>query len=167
MTERPEKSVIRPSTLFVSPFLRVPAPFLAGFSLAVRLVLAAIFILAGVLKLKDPSAFAHAIAQYNLVPEGVIPLLAIGLPVVELLAGVGLLFDLKGGLAATSGLMLFFIIVLGYAILHDLDIDCGCFTLEELQERTTVKQAFYRDLVMLAAIAFLYWWRRIRYKYTP
>jgi uncharacterized membrane protein YphA (DoxX/SURF4 family) len=133
----------------------------------VRLGLAAIFILSGLLKLKDPGAFAHAIAQYDLVPGGVIPLLAIGLPVVEILAGVGLLFDLKGSLTVISGLMLFFIIILGYAILHDLDIDCGCFTLEELQEKTTVKQAFHRDLIMLAAIAFLYWWRRMREKYTP
>lgn len=166
MTERPEKSVVRPSALIISPFLKVPPPFLAGLSLMVRLGLAAIFILAGLLKLKDPGAFAHAIAQYELAPEGVIPLLAIGLPVVELIAGVALLFDMKGSLSVTAALMLLFIIVLGYAVLNDLDIDCGCFTLEEMQEKTTAKQAFYRDLVMLGAIAFLYWGRRVREKCT-
>lgn len=159
MTEHPNKSSFHPSASTLS---RIPAPWLAGFSLVVRLGLAAVFILAGVLKLKDPGAFAQAIGQYDLVPEGIIPLLALGLPVVELLAGVGLLFDLKGSLAVIAGLLLLFTIVLGYAILNDLDIDCGCFTLEELQMKTTVREAFYRDLVLLAGIAFLYWRRRIR-----
>jgi uncharacterized membrane protein YphA (DoxX/SURF4 family) len=162
MTEREEKTVIRSSAIQVFLTQRLPAALLAELYRALRLGLAAIFILAGFLKLRDPGAFAHAIAQYDLVPNGAIPVLAIGLPAVELLAGLGLMLDLKGSLTVIAGLMLFFVGVLGYAILNDLDIECGCFTLEELRERTTVKQAFYRDLIMLAAIAFLYRWRRIR-----
>ncbi len=167
MTKREEKAVIRLSAASVSHPRGLPASLVAGLYHVVRLGLAAIFILAGFLKLRDPGAFAHAIAQYDLVPDGVIPILAVGLPIGELLAGVGLMLDLKGSLAVVSGLMLLFIGVLGYAILNDLDIDCGCFTLEELHEKTTVRQAFYRDLVMLAAIAFLYWWRRFRLKVHP
>ena len=57
-----------------------------------RLALACIFIYAGVIKLLDPRAFAHAIAQYDLVPEGLLPLVAVGLPALELLAGLGLIW---------------------------------------------------------------------------
>jgi len=164
MTERKEKTE-NPSSAIQTFFnQRLPAALLAGLYHALRLGLAVIFILAGLLKLRDPGAFAHAIAQYDLVPIGVIPVLAIGLPAVELLAGLGLMLDLKGSLAVIAGLMLFFVGVLGYAIVNDLDIDCGCFTLEELRERTTVKQAFFRDLIMLAAIALLHQWRRLRLK---
>ena len=68
-----------------------------------RLTLAGVFIYAGFIKLLDPRAFAHAIAQYDLVPEALLPLVAIGLPALELLAGLGLIW--KSG--AVSPLSLF------------------------------------------------------------
>ena len=49
-----------------------------------RLGLAGIFIYAGLIKLLDPRAFAHAIAQYDMIPEALLPLVAVGLPVLEL-----------------------------------------------------------------------------------
>lgn len=166
MARREEKIALSSSAAPFSDPRKLSASLRAGLYQIVRLSLALIFIAAGVLKLRDPGAFAHAIAQYDLVPERVIPILAIGLPAVELLAGLGLALDLKGSLAAISGLMALFVGVLGYAQLMDLDIDCGCFTLEELQERTTVRQALYRDLAMLGAIACLYRWRRSRMNHT-
>jgi len=39
-----------------------------------RLGLAGIFIYAGFIKLLDPRAFAHVIAQYDLIPEALLPL---------------------------------------------------------------------------------------------
>ena len=101
-----------------------------------RLGLACIFIYAGFIKLLDPRAFAHAIAQYDFIPETLLPLVAVGLPVLELLAGAGLCFEVRGSLTLMALLLLIFLVILGYAIWQNLDIDCGCFTLNELARPT-------------------------------
>jgi uncharacterized membrane protein YphA (DoxX/SURF4 family) len=127
-----------------------------------RLGLAGIFIYAGLIKLLDPRAFAHAIAQYDLIPETLLPLVAVGLPALELLAGLGLCFEVRGSLAIITLLLLIFLVVLGYAVWNHLDIDCGCFTADELDAQQGVKTAFWRDLIMMGAALFLYWRRRSR-----
>ena len=127
-----------------------------------RLGLACIFIYAGFIKLLDPRAFAHAIAQYDLIPEGLLPLVAVGLPALELLAGLGLIFEVRGSLTIIAILLLIFLVILGYAVWHNLDIDCGCFTADELDAQHSVKTAFWRDLIMIGATLFLYWRRRSR-----
>jgi uncharacterized membrane protein YphA (DoxX/SURF4 family) len=130
-----------------------------------RLGLACIFMYAGFIKLLDPRAFAHAIAQYDLIFEGLLPLVAVGLPALELLAGVGLIFEVRGSLTLIAFLLLIFLVILGYAVWHNLDIDCGCLTLDELDAQHGVKTAFWRDLIMIGATLFLYWRRRSRAPY--
>jgi uncharacterized membrane protein YphA (DoxX/SURF4 family) len=127
-----------------------------------RLGLASIFIYAGFVKLLNSKAFAHALAQFQLIPDGFLPAVTIGLPAAELLAGLGLIFDRRISLTIILSMLIGFIMILGYAILNDLDIDCGCFTLDELTERTSVKGAIFRDLFMVAAVFFLFWCRRFR-----
>lgn len=129
---------------------------------SLRLSLACIFIYAGFIKLLDPRAFAHAMAQYDLIPEGLLPLVAVGLPALELLAGLGLIFEVRGSLTLMAILLLIFLVVLGYAVWQNLDIDCGCFTLDELDAADHVSTAFWRDLMMIAATLYLYWRRRSR-----
>jgi hypothetical protein len=137
----------------------------AGFSTFLphflRWGLALLFIFAGAVKLRDPRAFAQAISQYGLVPDGLVPVLALGLPVVEVLAGLGLLINARGSLGAILVMLLGFIGVLGYAITYDLDVDCGCFTMAELAARGSIKAAFFQDLGFLAAALFLRWRRRV------
>ncbi len=127
-----------------------------------RLALAGIFIYAGGVKLLDPKAFAHAIAQYDLVPDGVLPLVAIGLPALELVAGLGLILEIRGSLNIIFVLLLIFLVILGYAVWQNLDIDCGCFTADELDAQHNVRTAFWRDLMMIGATLFLCWQRRSR-----
>ena len=132
-----------------------------------RLGLACIFIYAGFIKLLDPRAFAHTIAQYDLIPDGLLPLVAVGLPALELLAGVGLSFEVRGSLAIITILLLIFLAILGYAVWHNLDIDCGCFTADELYVQHRVKIVFRRDLIMMGATLFLYWRWRSRAPVVP
>jgi uncharacterized membrane protein YphA (DoxX/SURF4 family) len=127
-----------------------------------RLGLAAIFIYAGLLKLLNPRVFAHALAQYELLPDALLPLVALGLPAAEVLAGLGLVLDLRFSLLAIQGMLLLFLLVLGYAIFRGLDIDCGCFTMDELAERSSVQAAFFRDVVMMGGVFFLLWARQFR-----
>lgn len=129
----------------------------------VRMALAALFIYAGVIKLLDPKAFAAIISAYDLVPEALLPLAAIGLPLFETIAGVALLADRPWGLHLTTGLLVLFVFVLGYGILGELDVDCGCFGAEEADKRAALRAAFYRDLLLIFVVApYLYLSRRIR-----
>jgi uncharacterized membrane protein YphA (DoxX/SURF4 family) len=129
----------------------------------VRISLAVMFIYAGVTKLFDPKSFARVISAYDIVPEILLPVFAIGLPVIETVAGIGLLLDTRGALAVISSLMAMFIIVLGYGVLQNLNIDCGCFGAEELSKQASLKNAFLRDLVLGGAvIPYLYFSRYLR-----
>ena len=122
----------------------------------IRWGLALVFLYAGTVKLMDPKAFARSISQYDLAPDFLLPVLAIGLPIVEILGAVGLIFKVRGSLSLIFGLLLFFVTVLWYGLLKDLRIDCGCFSPEELQAQAGLWQAFYRDLMLIGAAIYLY-----------
>ena len=142
--------------------LRHGGTLLRRLYLFVRVVMALMFIYAGSLKLVDPKAFARVISHYDILPEFLLPVVAIGLPAVEVLAGLALIFDLPTGLYGITGLLLLFVAVLGYGVLNELDIDCGCFGPEELANRAGLANAFYRDLALVGAVAYLHWYRHIR-----
>jgi hypothetical protein len=127
----------------------------------IRIALACLFIYGGVVKLFAPKAFAATISTYNLVPEMFLPVVAIGLPLIETVAGLGLIFNKSWGLHLITGLLVLFVFVLGYAVLGDLNVDCGCFSTEELDSQSGLRMAFYRDLILLGLVApYLYLSRR-------
>lgn len=129
----------------------------------VRLALAALFIYGGVTKLFDPKAFAAVISAYDIVPEALLPVVAIGLPLLEAAAGLALIFDRPWGLYIITGLLVMFILVLGYGVVLKLDVDCGCFGTEELNRQAGLKTAFYRDLFILGLVVpYLLLARRFR-----
>ena len=106
--------------------------------------------------------FAVLIGAYGIVPEGLLMPLAILLPLLEVVAGAGILFAIRGSLATIAGLLVVFMAVLGYGIWMGLDVDCGCFGPEDPEAKAFhgLKGAFSRDLAMLAAAGFIYSWRR-------
>jgi len=130
----------------------------------IRCLLAAVFLWAGFRKLADPVVFAVLIDAYGLIPESWVMPLAVLLPLFEVAAGLGLLFDLRGSLAAIAALLLLFIAILAYGIHLGLDIDCGCFAPEDPEAKAYhgLQTALYRDLVMVIAIGYLYVWRRLQ-----
>jgi uncharacterized membrane protein YphA (DoxX/SURF4 family) len=130
------------------------------FYLMARCAVSVLFIYAGAVKLGDPRAFARTISGYGLLPEELLVPVAIGLPAVELIAGVGLLFNLKRSLSAVFGLVFIFLAVLGYAIVSDLNVDCGCFSKTELDARNSLRRAFYRDIGLMLTLAYLFFWER-------
>jgi len=131
--------------------------------LIIRIALAGLFIYGGVTKLFDPKAFAATISAYDLVPETFLPVVAIGLPLIETIAGAALIFDRPWGLHLITGLLALFVFVLGYGILGDLNVDCGCFGVEDLDKQAGLREAFYRDLVLIGIVApYLYLSRRVR-----
>ena len=129
----------------------------------IRWGLGAVFIYAGALKIVEPEVFAVLIGAYGLLPEFLLLPAAVFLASFEIVAGFGLLFDLRGSLAAVTGMLLLFIVVLSYGIWMGLDVDCGCFGPgdPEAEAFHGLRTSLYRDLVMLGGVVFIYGWRRL------
>jgi uncharacterized membrane protein YphA (DoxX/SURF4 family) len=129
----------------------------------IRIGLAALFIYGGIIKLIDPRAFARTISAYDLVPEMLLPIVAVGLPIIETMAGLSLLLDIRGSLAVIASLLGMFILVLGYGISLNLNVDCGCFGADDLNKQAGLVQAFWRDLVLGGLVVpYLYLSRLVR-----
>jgi uncharacterized membrane protein YphA (DoxX/SURF4 family) len=129
-----------------------------------RWTLGAIFIYAGSTKLLEPKIFAVLVEAYGLIPEGLLMPMAMGLPLLEVIAGVGLLFDIRGSLALITGLLVLFMVILGYGIWMGLDVDCGCFGPEDVEAEAFhgLRLSLIRDLLMMTGVFFIYGWRRYR-----
>ena len=129
-----------------------------------RWILGGVFIYSGGTKLMAPQTFATLIEAYGLLPDGLLMPTALILAATELVAGAGLLADIRGSLATIAALLILFVGILGYGIGMGLDVDCGCFGPGDAEADAFhgLRAALYRDLVMLAAVAFLYGCRRYR-----
>jgi uncharacterized membrane protein YphA (DoxX/SURF4 family) len=103
-----------------------------------RIFIAGLFLYAGVTKLADMAGFAQTIAAYRILPDPLVPCAAMGLPVVEILAGGGALFNRRWAILGLTGIMILFLGVLSYGVAMGLNIDCGCFGTEA---NTAPKQA--------------------------
>jgi hypothetical protein len=123
-----------------------------------------IFIYAGSVKLLEPETFAVLIEAYGIVPQSLLMPLAVVLPALEVAGGIGLLCEIEGSLAGITGLLVLFIIILGYGIRMGLDVDCGCFGPDDPEAKAFhgLRVSLYRDLAMLAGIGFMFVWRRYR-----
>jgi uncharacterized membrane protein YphA (DoxX/SURF4 family) len=124
-------------------------------ALIMRFFIGAVFVYAGILKLLDPSAFAWNIYQYGLVPRSAIAVMAVGLPILEVLAGIGFIFNIRGSLLAIAGMLVLFLFVLGYAMINGLNVDCGCFSVGEPGPEG-LRNAFIRDILMMAGVGFVH-----------
>ncbi len=94
-----------------------------------RLIVGAVFIYASYYKIIDPGQFAKSIWFYHMVPGYVINLMALMLPWLELLCGIGLILGIfyRGSVVWTTLMMAVFIVALSSTIYRGLSIDCGCF----------------------------------------
>jgi len=126
-----------------------------------RFVLGGLFIYAALRKLVDINSLAVTIEIYEILPEALVMPVAWAIPLIELIAGFGLILNLKGSLA-THGLMLaMFSGVLGYGIYMGLDIDCGCFgpVDPDLGSFGALKQSLIRNITLLSSVLYIYLWR--------
>jgi len=125
-----------------------------------RWSLSVVFLYSGILKLMDPKSFAVVIEAYGLIPEAFLMPVAVILPVLEFIAAVGLIWDIRWSLETITGLLILFIMILGYGIYMGLDVDCGCFGPDDPEQTFSgLQMALYRDIIMMAGVIFLYAFR--------
>lgn len=97
--------------------------------LIARLALGGVLLVAGALKVGDPTGSIQSVVAYRLFDYHIAELIGLMLPVVEIALGALLVVGLLtrwGGLAG-AGLMLVFIAGIASAWARGLSIDCGCF----------------------------------------
>lgn len=94
-----------------------------------RIILASVFIIAGIEKVSDVVSFASIIKNYNFFPLMSVNFIAITLPWIELINGILLLYGYKKReISILFAIILgFFILLIFISILRGLDINCGCF----------------------------------------
>ncbi len=136
----------------------------------VRLALAAVFLVAGVMKIWDfklghsaTPDFTVAIQSYHLLPfPELSALLAIYLPWLEVVAALALFVRrlALGATAAVLGMSAVFLAAVTSAWWRGLEIACGCFGKEDAM--TDYPTLILRDLALLAACSLLFVaeWRR-------
>ncbi|MDM7914273.1 MAG: MauE/DoxX family redox-associated membrane protein [Candidatus Eisenbacteria bacterium] len=94
-----------------------------------RLGLAGVYLFAAIPKIADPWSFSRAIFNFRILPQSLVPAVALWLPPLELLAALAILIGIfrRGGLAWLTALSAAFAIAIVSAMARGLDIDCGCF----------------------------------------
>ncbi len=125
--------------------------------LFLRLLIGAIFIYAGMLKIRTPQAFADSIHTFEILPPSLINLLALGLPPFEIISGMLFILGWQKRLISFSLLVLsgLFILALLQGLIRDLPIDCGCFG----NQPPSVWKNFSvlgRDILLFLALSFIY-----------
>jgi len=103
--------------------------------LVLRLLIGGVFVWASMEKIRGPQAFADSIATFQVLPNPMINLLALGLPLFEMITGIFLVAGWllpagwKKQAAAFSILILTVVFALAFsqAMARGLKVDCGCF----------------------------------------
>jgi putative oxidoreductase len=134
-----------------------------------KLILGAVFMMAAVPKIMDPSGFALDISHYDTFPKFSINIIAITLPWIEGLIALSLILSVLdgGGVILVNLFMAAFLVLLGQAWMRGLDIDCGCFGKSGAGE--AVSKAFIRDIFFIfwSVILFFYMRRGDKEKQVP
>lgn len=118
-------------------------------------LVAGIFIYAGILKILDPSQFLIDIQNYHILPYQIAVVLALYLPWLEILCGISIFIHQfnRGALVILFGLMIIFMVALTSAWLRGIDISCGCFG--KAVHKTSFLHVILRDAGILIVIGIL------------
>jgi len=96
----------------------------------VRWILGGVFIYASYDKILHPAAFSEIIYNYQILPDGLINLTALVLPMLELIMGIFFWvgFWMPGTVMLSNTLLVSYTGILTFNLIRGLDINCGCFS---------------------------------------
>ena len=128
-----------------------------------RLIVGGLFVLAGLPKILYPAQFSEVIAAYMIVPESLIPFVAVTLPWLELLCGSMLILNVyvQSNALVIIGILIVFALVVANNLFKGMVHDCGCFALpggwfgtgDVISLSTVIRDLF---LIVLVLPALLY-----------
>jgi uncharacterized membrane protein YphA (DoxX/SURF4 family) len=116
--------------------------------LAARWILGLTFIYASFHKILSPEDFAKIVYGYDLFPHVLINLIAIMVPLLELVAGLALLigFYTRSAAIIINVMLLAFVAALTINIIRGHEFDCGCFAVGQNGYSSTPKMTLVRDI---------------------
>lgn len=132
--------------------------------LAARWILGVVFIYAGFQKIMAPEAFAKIIYGYDLSPLFMINIIAIVLPMIEVLAGATLMMGIwpKSAALVLNLLLTGFMILISINLIRDYQFDCGCLSTDLSGEKTSPESLLFRDFILLAMGVHVFLFPRTR-----
>ncbi|MDQ8196150.1 MauE/DoxX family redox-associated membrane protein [Coraliomargarita sp. SDUM461004] len=121
--------------------------------LLARLAIVAAFLMAALPKIQDPVAFTNSIQGFRVVSYDLATWIAIGLPWLELIAGFGLLIPQirRASAIIITILLITFIGLHASAWIRGLDINCGCFGVNEAHSAPNYLWLVLRNIGLLTA----------------
>ncbi len=127
----------------------------------IRIILGAIFIISGLLKIQDPLLFYGDILSFGIIAGQPALLAAYFIPWLEVVCGAALVFRWRysSTLILYFSLIVVFSLLLLSALLRGVELNCGCFG---AGEATNIPLALGRNGLLLAGLAFLGWQERLR-----
>jgi uncharacterized membrane protein YphA (DoxX/SURF4 family) len=146
---------------FITKF--TSAKYQPWLTLAFRLILGGVLLVAGALKVSDPYSSATSVRAYQILPVDLANFLGFVLPFAEVVIGIFLIVGLWVRLNAIAGgaLMVMFIIAIGQAWIRGISLDCGCFGKGGLLETDELPVWNYtieiaRDIVLAVFAFYIY-----------
>lgn len=142
-----------------------------------RLLVGGLFVFSGLIKINDPvgtaikleeyfDVFSNDIASFFYLFKPYALPLAVFLVVAEVVLGVMLLIGvrLKETVWALASMILFFTFLTFYSAYFNKVTDCGCFG-DAI--KLTPWESFYKDIILLVLISFLFFYRKDLPQKTP
>ena len=125
-------------------------------SIAIRMLLGAIFLYASWSKILDPSSFSQALWNYKLFPLVAISPLSHFVPWLEAVIGLALISGIgrKGAALLAAGLLLCFMLAISIDLVRGISISCGCFSSSEAP-RSHEQGIWLMKLDLLRDLSFL------------
>lgn len=125
--------------------------------LILRVLIGAVFVVAGFSKAGHAELFAAQIAGFRLLPQIVIAPMALALPYLEMLLGGYLIVGLftRASAWVAVALLALFDLAIASAVVRGLTISCGCFGPNDTTVTSWAEVARDAVLVVLAAIVAL------------
>ena len=121
----------------------------------IRWALGGVFIYAGVMKVHGATSFAASIARFQIIPESLINIIALGLPPSEILYGILLLIGpwKRQAALAVAVLCALFLAGLISAAVRGIAIECSCFGSAVAEP---LWRLIVRDVLLFAAATATY-----------
>ena len=120
-------------------------------TLIARLMVAGVFVMAALPKIKDPVAFSASVNAFHVIGPVLSNWVALVLPWLELTIGMGILLPQirRSSGILMAGLLLVFITLHASAWARGLDISCGCFGAESAEKAPNYPWFITRNTLLL------------------
>jgi uncharacterized membrane protein YphA (DoxX/SURF4 family) len=121
-------------------------------TLAMRLLLGIVFCYAAVDKILHIDQFARLVYFYHILPGWAINILAVFMPMVEMIAGLALILGIwpRGATALIGVMLVMFLVALIIVYVRGVDINCGCFSTSDKGKSSAIN-LILRDFPLLLA----------------